>query len=73
MTFSPEIVTVADAPEDGEALLAYAFDDALAPLLGFPERTQALTSVGPWTTLYETSETFCSDPFILSLIPTDDV
>ncbi len=68
----PEIVTGHQAPSNGSALVAYSFNDpALAPALGFPERTQNFTDIFGFLTYYETEETFCGP--LVPFIPIDDV
>jgi hypothetical protein len=70
-TFAPEIVTAVDPPDGDDALLAYAFDDPFAAAIGFPERVQAVERVRPFTSSYETEETFCGP--LLPFLPLDDV
>lgn len=66
-TESPEKTIRVELPGGGRALLVYGYNDALAPLVGNPERIQRFTALSEAQTRYETEEKFCT--LLLPLLP----
>ena len=61
----------AQPPANGEALLAYGYNDLFKLLLGSPVRYHLFTALDDGRTLYRTYEEFCT--ILLPLLPLDDV